>query len=130
YALELARALDSEGTTGDPTQPLPVPESLERLVRGRLTGLTGATREALALVSALGRPSPALLRGAGVSGDALEPAFAADVIEHAEGLIRFKHPLLASALYQELALEDRRHAHRVAADAVDDPVDRGRHLAL
>ena len=36
YALELARALDADGSTGDPTQPLPVPARLEELVSARL----------------------------------------------------------------------------------------------
>jgi DNA-binding CsgD family transcriptional regulator len=130
YALELGRALNAEGATGDPTQPLPVPASLERLVRGRLADLPEATREALALASALGRSSPALLRAAGVSEDALEPAFAAHVIEHRDGVTRFSHPLLASALYQGLSAEDRRRTHRLLAEIVDDPVGRARHLAL
>ena len=46
FALELARVLDADV---DPLQPLPVPESLEELVRERLGALPGSTREALAL---------------------------------------------------------------------------------
>jgi DNA-binding CsgD family transcriptional regulator len=130
YALELARALEAEGVTGDLTQPLHVPESLEELVRGRLDGLTEATREALAPVAALGRASPAILRAAGVSQDALEPAVAAHVIGLVDGVIRFTHPLLASALYQELPLEDRQRTHRLLSEVVDDPVGQARHLAL
>jgi DNA-binding CsgD family transcriptional regulator len=130
YALELGRALASEGGGGDPTLPLPVPETLERLVGDRLNDLPEPTRDALLLVSAFGRPSPAQLRAAGVSVDVLEPALAAHVIEHAGGLVRFTHPLLASALYQERSAEDRRRAHRLLADVVDDPVSRAPHLAI
>ena len=130
YALELARALDAEDTEGDPTRPLHVPESLDRLVRGRLGDLSAATRAALSLVAAGGRSSPAMLGAAGMSEDALAPAFAAGVIERADGVVRFAHPLLASAFYQELPVEERQRAHRLLAGVVDDPLARARHLAL
>jgi DNA-binding CsgD family transcriptional regulator len=130
YALELAQALDAEGTAGGPGEPLRVPESLERLVRDRLGTLGPTTREALSLVSAGGRCSPAMLRTGGVAEDALAPAFAARVIEHSDGVIRFTHPLLASALYQELPVDTRERAHRLLAETVDDPLARARHLAL
>ena len=130
FALELGRALDAEEGAGDPTRPLPIPETLERLVAGRLDGLEEATLDALLLVSAVGRPSPALLRTAGVSDDALEPAFAAHLVEQTAGTIRFTHPLLGSTLYQTCPAEDRRRVHRLLGDIVDDPVGRARHLAL
>jgi DNA-binding CsgD family transcriptional regulator len=130
YALELARALNTEQGTSNPTEPLPVPETLERLLRGRLSGLPEETRAALLLVSAVGRPTRALLRATGVSEDALEPAFAAHAIERTGEVIRFLHPLLASVLYQGLPAEDRRRTHRLLAGVVDDPVGRARHLAL
>jgi DNA-binding CsgD family transcriptional regulator len=130
YALELARALHVADATSDPTRPLPVPESLEWLVRERLGHLGPATREALSLVSAGGRCSLAMLRARGVAEDALAPAFAARVIEHSDGLVRFTHPLLASALYRELPVDTRERAHRLLAEVVDDPLARARHLAL
>lgn len=60
YALELARGHASRGASGDPTEPVAVPETLERLVAARLAGLGGATREALLVAAAHGRPSPLL----------------------------------------------------------------------
>jgi len=84
YAIELARALAEEPPV-DPTEPLPLPESLEGVARDRLAGLRPATRAALAVVAAGGRASPELLRTAGVADEALEPAFAALVLE-ARGL--------------------------------------------
>ena len=98
FALELARALEADV---DPLQPLPVPETLDELVRARVFALPERTREALALVAALGAPSEALLERAGVGADALEPAVAARVVERENGTIRFTHPLLSSALYPE-----------------------------
>jgi DNA-binding CsgD family transcriptional regulator len=127
YALELARAL---GADVDPTQPLPVPETLDVLLRARLDGLPDATRELLLLVSAVGAASDMLLQAAGVAQDWLEPALAANVIERENGVVRFTHPLLASVLYQGAGAGERRGAHRLVAEVVDDPVARARHLAL
>jgi DNA-binding CsgD family transcriptional regulator len=126
FALELARILDEDA---DPLEPLPLSETLEELVRARLSGLPPATREALALASALGTPSGSLLERAGVPADALEPALAADVIRRENGTIRFTHPLLSSVLYQELG-EERPGVHERIAAILDEPLLRARHLAL
>src|SRR6266571_895363 len=126
FALELARVLDPDV---DPAQPLPVPETLEELLRARIAGLPAATREALALASALGTSSESLLERAGVAAGALDPASAAHVIEREHGMIRFTHPLLSSVLYRDLG-EERRSVHRRIAEIVEDPLLRARHLAL
>jgi DNA-binding CsgD family transcriptional regulator len=126
FALELARAL---GEDVDPLEPLPVPETLDELLRARLEGLPARTREALALASALGTPSKSLLERAGVAADALEPAVAAHVIERENGRIRFSHPLLASVLYGDLGGR-RQQVHARLAEIVDDPLLRASHLAL
>jgi DNA-binding CsgD family transcriptional regulator len=126
FALELARILDADV---DPLEPLPVPETLEELVRARISGLPVSTREALALASALGTPSESLLERAGVPGGALDPALAAQVIEREQGAIRFTHPLLSTVLYQDLG-EERRSIHGRIAGIVEEPILRARHLAL
>jgi DNA-binding CsgD family transcriptional regulator len=126
FALELARVLDEEI---DPLEPLRVPETLDELVRARLSKLPAATRDALALASALGTPSVSLLQRAGIATDALEPALAAHVIERENGTIRFTHPLLSSVLYRDLGHE-RHHVHVRLAEIVEDPLHRARHLAL
>jgi DNA-binding CsgD family transcriptional regulator len=126
FALELARVL---GTDIDPAEPFPVPESLEELVRARISTLPEATREGLALASAVGTTSESLLARAGVEPDALEPAVAAHVIERDGGAIRFTHPVLSSILYRDLGNE-RRSVHERLAGLVDDPLLRARHLAL
>ena len=126
FALELAGILD---TDVDPLRPLPVPETLEELVRARISALPASTREALAFASALGAPSEALLERADVTRDALEPAVVANVIERENGTIRFTHPLLSSVIYQDLG-EKRRSVHGRIAGIVEDPLLRARHLAL
>jgi DNA-binding CsgD family transcriptional regulator len=129
YALELARALAAHGAVGDPTRPLPVPETLEELVRARLDGLPDATHDALVLAAAHGRASPELLAAAGVPENALDAARDARIVE-VDGVVRFAHPLLASVLYQGLPAGERRHAHRRLAEVVPDQIARARHLAL
>ncbi len=126
FALEIARALDGDV---DPLEPLPVPETLEGLVRVRLTGLPPTTRDALGLASAIGTPSEALLAQAGVPKGALDPAIAAHVVERENGTVRFTHPLLSSALYNDLG-DQRRGVHARIAEVVEDTVVRARHLAL
>jgi len=126
FALELARVLDEDI---DPLEPLPVPETLDELVRARLVGLPAATRDALALASALGTPSESLLESAGVTSEALAPAIAAQVVTRDRGAIRFTHPLLSSVLYNDLGAE-RKVVHERIAAIVADPVVRARHLAL
>jgi len=126
FALELARVLDANV---DPLQPFRVPETLEELVRARISGLPAATHEALALAAALGTPSQSLLERAGVAADALVPAVVAHVIERENGTIRFTHPLLSSVLYRDLG-EERQSVHGRIAGIVEDPLLRARHLAL
>ncbi|HEY2370918.1 MAG TPA: AAA family ATPase [Gaiellaceae bacterium] len=120
YALELARAL---GPEVDPSRPLPVPKTLEELVRGRVAGLPQATREALALAAGVGMPTEKLLARAGMAADALDAAVDAGVVVRERGTIRFTHPLLASAF-------DDRSVHARLATVVDDPLARAHHLAL
>jgi DNA-binding CsgD family transcriptional regulator len=126
FALELARAV---GPDVDPLEPLPVPETLEELVRARIAVLPAPTREALELVSAWGTTSESLLVRAGMAAGALDAAAAAHVIERANGTIRFTHPLLSSVLYGDLGVE-RGSVHARIAEIVDDPVSQARHLAL
>ena len=126
FALELARALPPDT---DPFQPLPVPETIEELVRARLSDLPRSTFEALAVAAVWGAPSESLLASAGIAADALAPAVAARVIERENGVIRFTHPLLSSVLYAALG-DERRPVHRRIAEIVEDPITRARHLAL
>ena len=129
FALELARALDAGAAPLDPAQPLPVPDSLEHLVGDRLRALPEETRKALLVVAVTGSPAPELVEAAGIDEETLAPAVAAEVLERANGVIRFTHPLLASAAIAEATASERQRAHRLVADAVDDPVIRARHVA-
>jgi DNA-binding CsgD family transcriptional regulator len=126
FALEIAQAL---GEDHEPSGPLPIPGTLEQLVRGRISPLPQGTQEALELVSALGSPSESLLELAGVDPEVLGPAFAAQILERQGGTVRFTHPLLASAAQAEVG-ERRKALHRRIAAVVDDPIARAHHLAF
>ena len=105
FALELGRTLEADVS---PLDPLPVPETLDELLRARLAGLPDATRDALGSRPRSARPPVSLLERAGVAADALEPAVDAHVIERERGTIRFTHPLLSSVLYNDLGARRRR----------------------
>ena len=126
FALEIARVLPADV---EPLQPLPVPGTLDELVRARLEALPARTRKALAVAAAVGTASESVLEQAGVSAESLEPALTARIIERDGTLIRFTHPLLSSVLYGGLGPE-RRRIHARIAEIADDPIVRARHLAL
>ena len=130
YALELGRALQRSGETPAPGEPLPVPQNLRELVRDRLVVLPTSTRDALAVAAALSQPTLTLLRDAGHQADALQPAAEAHILEVHGDALRFTHPLLASAAYENVDAIARRELHRRLAGVVDDEEERSRHLAL
>ena len=72
------------------------------------------------LAAALGRPP----------GADLEPAEQAGMVELDGGVVRFTHPLFATAIYASASAEGRRRVHRRLAAAVDDAEHQARHLAL
>ena len=126
YALEIARALPDEL---GPTGPLPIPETLDELLRARIEALPRPSRQALVLLSALGEAETDTLRKAGTE-NALEAAVSHGIVVRAAGSLRFTHPLLASSVYQHADEAARRSAHAALAEVVRDPLERARHLAL
>ncbi len=125
YALEIGREMQRLGVP-PPSQPLPVPGDHRDLALLRLKRLPRATRDALARVAAMARPSAADL-----DLDALAPAEVAGIIRvHPGGRAEFSHPLFASALYSSLPEAGRRRLHRDLAERAASPEERARHLAL
>jgi predicted ATPase len=122
YAIEIAREL-AERDAGD---ALPVPPSLQSLVRARTERLPAETRTALVHAAALSVPTTAV-----VSEEALLAAEDADLVTvAADGRISFVHPLVASAIYDSTSHTRRRRVHRELAALVRDKEERARHLAL
>lgn len=83
---------------------------------GRL--LLTAAAEPLGDVGLLWRAAGRL----GLGADAAAPAQAAGLIDLG-ALVRFRHPLVRSAVYRAAAPDDRREVHRALAEATDPDVD-------
>lgn len=132
FALELAPELAAAGAA--PGRPVAIPTTLWQVLGERLARLQEDAREVLVTAAALARPTVAVLAAA--HGDeqlvatALEDAMRAEVVEVHGQRVRFVHPLLASACYDEAPPWRRRAAHGLLADAVEDAEERARHLAL
>lgn len=110
----------------------PVPPSLVGLLCEKVEVLLSQeSREVLLLVAAAGRLTvPELQRTVEEARlrSALEDADDADVARVGAGsVVDFTHPLLASAIYDQATPAERRRAHRVLADKLEDPVERARH---
>ncbi|MEZ0284414.1 MAG: AAA family ATPase, partial [Thermoleophilia bacterium] len=126
HALELGRLVLS-GASLTPGEAARVPATLGGLVAQRVRGLDGRTRRALLEVAALSRPSMELLDA---TGDELETAVTAELIERSGDAVRFSHPLYASAIYTAATADERRRVHGDLAVRISDPAERALHLAL
>src|SRR4029078_12613181 len=62
--------------------------------------------------------------------ETMSRAEGAGVIERASGRVRFSHPLLASTVYVNTPLRERRALHARLATLTSDPEERARQLAL
>ena len=132
FALEIGRELSLAPPTR--SRPLPLPGSLRETVGAGLARLPPAGRDVLLLVSALARPTvDALVAAHGERAevlDALEQAARAGVVELGSERVRFFHPLVASACYEDATPWQRREAHARLATLAEDDEERARHLAL
>lgn len=129
--VELARAAaeDSGTVRTQPSQPTPLTARLRRVFAADYAELPERTRQLLLLAAAdgIGEVSRVLAAGgdADRDGAALAPAERTGLIEITGERIRFRHPLVRSAIYQAVPLTERRAAHRALADAYADEPDRG-----
>jgi DNA-binding CsgD family transcriptional regulator len=127
FALQIGDAVARKGGLAPDEEP-PLPESLTAAIRDRLASLSGGARRTLLHAAALGKPTAALLDAAAADEAGLEEALAAHVLERDDGRLRFAHPLLAAVVYGEAEPAERRKAHRLLADLVDDPEEQALHL--
>ena len=135
--LELPRGLSPAqlaGGFGLPTA-LSLSGRIEESFQRRLEALPEDTRRLLLLAATDPTGDPALLWRAaerlGIAGLALVPAESAALIE-IDSRVRFRHPLVRSAIYRATTPKERRQVHRALADATDvevDPDRRAWHLA-
>jgi DNA-binding CsgD family transcriptional regulator len=135
--LELPRGLSPEELAGGFGLPgaLPLSGRIEESFANRLAALPADTQRLLLTAAAEPLGDRALLGRAaerlGIAGAALEPAELAGLIE-VGSRVRFRHPLVRSAIYRAAAVKERRVVHRALGEATDaqgDPDRRAWHLA-
>jgi DNA-binding CsgD family transcriptional regulator len=133
FALELGRELVRSGAKLEPGKPLPVPDSLGKLLRARLAQLPVETVEILLIAAAAGNATTQTIATAYGSAEhvlaALAPAERDGVVKVGRS-VHFSHPLFASVCYELASEAQRRAAHQALADATADLEEHARHLAL
>ncbi|MFL5841475.1 MAG: AAA family ATPase [Thermoleophilaceae bacterium] len=114
---------------------LPLEGRIEDRFLQRLEALPGDTERLLLVAAADPTGDPALVWRAaarlGRTGAALDPLAGAALIEIG-ARVRFRHPLVRSAVYRAAAPDERRRVHAALAEATDplvDPDRRAWHLA-
>ncbi|WP_053800811.1 helix-turn-helix transcriptional regulator [Streptomyces rimosus] len=126
---ELTRAASLHGTAASlpSAGPLPLTDRLERLFAARLDGLPAPTAQALLLLAAMDSVDSALAVPAGLpeAGDAMwRPAEEAALVRRTDRNVRFRHPLVRSAVYHFAPSDARRAAHRTLAELLRYEPDR------
>jgi hypothetical protein len=135
--LQLPRGLSVAELAGGFGLPgaLPLAGRIENSFRRQAGALPEQTRRLLLVAAADPTGDPALMWRAagrlGVGTQAAGPAVEAGLAEFG-GRVRFRHPLVRSAVYRSVPERDRQEAHRTLAEATDaraDPDRRAWHRA-
>ena len=135
--LEFPRDLSAAELAGGFALPhaLPLSRSIEERFLRRTETLPPATRRLLLLASAEPAGDPRLMWRAaehlGIDPSAAQPAAEAGLLEFGSR-VRFRHPLVRSAVYWSAPEANRREMHRAlgeVSDAVVDPDRRAWHMA-
>ncbi|WP_312859612.1 AAA family ATPase, partial [Pseudonocardia xinjiangensis] len=135
--LELPRGLTpAELAAGfGPPGARAIPQQIEDSFRRQLEPLDVETRQLLLVAAAEPAGDPVLVWRAverlGIGAAAASPAATAGLVDIGT-VVRFRHPLVRSAIYRAASPEERRTAHRALAEATDprtDPDRRAWHCA-
>jgi len=132
-AIQIAQLLIARGAHVPPGEPLPVPEDGRAVIQARIDGLSQASRDFLYVCALSPRATVDLVSaviGARRVRAGLREAIDAGIIRLEGAQFVWSHPLLRAAVYESMAPKTRRALHRRLAAAVEDPEERGRHLAL
>ncbi|MEV6819414.1 AAA family ATPase [Nocardiopsis dassonvillei] len=113
--------------------PLPLTDHLERVFAARLDGLPDSSRRALLLLAAMDGADSAIAAPVGLphaDDDAWLPAERAGLVRRTGRDVRFRHPLVRSAIYHAASPASQREAHLALAGILrDEPDRRAWHLA-
>jgi DNA-binding CsgD family transcriptional regulator len=128
--VELPTTADQLGVAAEESV-VPISARLERTFGSRLGDVPADTAALLLIVAAdVTRPladvlaAGEILLGRWVTADELQPAFDARLLTLDGVTLRFRHPLVGSAIYQSATLERRRAAHSALAKIVAGQPDR------
>jgi DNA-binding CsgD family transcriptional regulator len=103
-----------------------LPRHLEEQYNQRASELPEATQRLLLLAAAEPLGDATLVwraaQALGIDRNSLAPAEDAQLVE-VGARVRFRHPLVRSAVYRAAAASERRAAHRALADAIDPDTD-------
>src|SRR4029077_18770233 len=136
--LELPRAFRLQGTDGreGALRSIPLTDRLERTFSTQAAHLPKLTQTALLLTALDKDPTvndvlEAARRRVGeeVTVDVLQAAVDAGLISVAGSTVRYRHPLMRSALEQAATAGERRNAHLAFAEVIADPDRRAWHRA-
>jgi DNA-binding CsgD family transcriptional regulator len=116
--------------------PMPLGSGIERIFAERAGHLPPKTQQLLLIAAAEETGDLATIMRAcavdGITFDALDDAEEAGLVSVEAGRLRFRHPLVRSAVYQRSTFAGRQRVHRVLAAALVSPEDvdrRAWHLA-
>ena len=129
--IELPAAPDRSDGDQAAAGAVPLTDRLEHAFADRVSELPDATRLVL-LATALSDEdrideiveASSAIAGRGATLDAVGPAVAAGIVDADLRTIRFRHPLMRSAIAQSARLEERRRVHEALADVLRDHPDR------
>ncbi len=117
--------------------PLPLTTRLERTFAARLDGLPDDTRVVLVTAALDARASlqdlvasASMLAGQPLGVSDLDPAVAAELVSVVDGQVRFRHPLVRSAVRQAAPPAQVLATYRALAEVVTDPERRTWHRAM
>jgi DNA-binding CsgD family transcriptional regulator len=128
--VELARSMGRSGEQLSPG-PATLTARLERSFTSRLRDLGPETRAALLAAGLDSRASLSeIARSSGQGVESLQPAVDGDLVEIAEGGVRFRHPLIRSAVRQAASEQQVLEMYRALAEVVADPERRLWHRAM
>jgi DNA-binding CsgD family transcriptional regulator len=126
--LELPRGLTAAELAGGFGLPgaVPLAGSIEDSFRRRVEALPAQTRLLLLVAAADPTGDPVLVwRGAGrlgIGAAVAQPAVEAGLVEFG-GRVRFRHPLVRSAVYRSAPVPDKQQAHAALAEVTDPQAD-------
>ena len=126
--LELPRALSSAELAGWFGRPdvMALSDRIEESFLRRFQAVPAETRRLLLIAAAEPSGEPVLVWRAaaqlGIGSEAAAPATEAGLLQ-SDARIRFRHPLVRSAVYHAASPEDRQTAHRALAEATDPKID-------